>query len=157
MKKGKSHTVDEIYQKLAHYCAYQDRCHLEVEKKLNEFSLIAEAKDHIIIQLIQDNFLNEERFTQSFIQGKFNQKKWGKKKIINELKSRNIPQKLIEKGLNSIEDTDYLETLTHLLLKKRKEFKLPLSFESKTKINRYLLQKGYEYEWIKEAWHTLDP
>ncbi len=154
-EKGKSLTINEIFEKLAHYCAYQDRCHYEVEKKLDEFHLIPEARDHILIELIQQNFLNEERFSESFVRGKFNQKKWGKQKIRIELKKRKIPQKLIDKSLNQINETDYLSTLTYLFHKKQREFKTPLTFENKYKITRFLLQKGYEYDLIQQVWEDF--
>ncbi len=156
MKKEKSFTIDEIYEKLANYCAYQDRCHFDVEKKLNEFNIIPEGRDHIIIQLIRDNFLNESRFTESFVRGKFNQKKWGKRKIASQLKKRNIPEKLIFKHLNSIDEEVYQDTLRYLMNKKIKEFKTPLSYQNKVKINRFLIQKGYEYEVILSVWKELE-
>ena len=74
-------TVDEIKKKMEYYCSYQDRCHQEVEKKLSTFRLIPEAKELILIHLIQHDFLNEQRFAQNFARGKFRIKKWGEKKL----------------------------------------------------------------------------
>ncbi len=59
-------TVDEVKRKLEQYCVYQDRCHKEVEQKMREYNLIPEAKEMILLSLMQDNFLNEERFSKSF-------------------------------------------------------------------------------------------
>ena len=98
-KKSKSFTFDEIKEKLANFCVYQDRCHWDVEKKMREYDLIPEAKDEIFIYLIQNNFLNEERFVKSFVRGRFNQKKWGRNKIKMALKQRQIPEQLIRIGL----------------------------------------------------------
>lgn len=142
-------TVDEIRDKIAKYCAYQDRCHWEVEQKFREFNLIPEAKDQIIIYLIENGFLNEERFTKSFVRGKFNQKKWGINKISVELKKRNIPVQLIRIGLEEIDNTEYIETLTDLYEKKKESLKGERdSLKKKSKIRRFLLQKGYESELI---------
>jgi len=66
----KSYTVEEALQKLMHYCAYRDRSQKEVETKLDEMRMIPEAKEKIIISLMQENFLNEERFARSFVRGK---------------------------------------------------------------------------------------
>lgn len=149
--KSKSFTVDEIRDKLAKYCAYQDRCHWEVEKKLNEFRLIDEAREEIIIYLVQNKFLNEERFTKSFVRGKFNQKKWGRNKIRIELKKRQIPTKMIQEAMTEIEDDLYMDTLNDLLHKKRESLKSEReSWKKKAKIYNYLLQKGYESELIRE-------
>lgn len=148
--KEKGFTVSEIREKLAKYCAYQDRCHWEVENKLNEFQLIPEAKDEIIIYLIQNNFLNEERFAKSFVRGKFNQKNWGRIKIKSELKKRKIPAKMIESALKEIDEDQYLSTLVELFEKKKNSLKSEReSLKKKFKIQNFLLQKGFERENIQ--------
>lgn len=151
MEKSKSFTVQEIQEKLASYCAYQDRCQWEVENKLREFNLIPEARDQILIYLIQNKFLNEERFAKSFARGKFYQKNWGKIKIRIELKKRKIPSKLIESSLREIDEEDYLKTLRHLFEKKKNSLISEReSFKKKAKIRNYLLQKGFESEIIAD-------
>ena len=143
--------MDEIREKLAKYCVYQDRCHWEVETKFHEFNLIPEAKDEIFIYLIQHNFLNEERFVKSYVNGKFHQKKWGRIKIRMELKKRKIPVKLIENGLNEIEEEEYISTLHHWFERKKSELKSEKNhFVRKAKIRRFLLQKGFENELIMD-------
>lgn len=142
-------SIDEIRDKMAKYCEYQDRCHWEVEKKMREFILIPEVRDDILIYLIQNDFLNEERFVKSFVRGKFNQKKWGKVKIRVELKQRNIPSKLIDEGLKEIDESIYREVLQELFEKKLESLKSERdSFKKKGKLRNYLLQKGYESEMI---------
>ena len=149
--QNKSFTVAEIKEKLANYCAYQDRCHWETEQKMREFNLIPEAQDEILIYLIQNNFLNEERFAKSFARGKFYQKNWGKNKIRMELKKRKIPEKLIQIGLKEIDENDYSKTLHHLFEKKKESLKSEReSFKKKAKIRNYLLQKGFESDLITD-------
>ena len=148
---SQSFTVNEIRDKLAKYCAYQDRCHWEVENKMAEFNLIPEANDEIMIYLIQNDFLNEERFARSFVRGKFNQKNWGRIKIRSELKKRKIPSKLIDSALLEIDEEDYLKTLENLFEKKKNNLKSEReSFKKKAKIRNYLLQKGFESEIITD-------
>ena len=103
-------TVDEIKKKLENYCIYQDRCHKEVEQKLKEFNLIDQAREMILLSLMKDNFLNEERFAKSFARGKFRIKKWGKKRITNELKYRDISNYNIKTALKEIDEEEYLNT-----------------------------------------------
>lgn len=144
-----SFTVDEIREKLAKYCVYQDRCHQEVEMKMKEYMLIPEAKDQILIYLIQNDYLNEERFAKSFARGKFNQKKWGMNKISVELKKRGIPVNLIRTALEEIDGDAYLEVLERLYNEKKNSLKSERdSLKKKAKIRRYLLQKGYESDLI---------
>ena len=116
-------TVDEVKKKLEYYCAYQDRCHQEVEKKLSQFRLIPEARELILIHLIQNDFLNEQRFAQSFARGKFRIKKWGKKRITQELKFRNISAYNIKSAMKEIDDEDYYQTLQALANSKLKSIK----------------------------------
>lgn len=116
---------------------------------MREFNLIPEAWDLIMIELIQQNFLNEERFARSFARGKFNQKKWGKMKIRQALRQKRVPEKLIELGLTEIDEAMYLETLEELFLKKSDELVHERdSFKKQAKIRNYLLQKGFESELI---------
>src|SRR5690606_23380424 len=116
---------------------------------MREFNLIPEAYDTIMIYLIQNGFLNEERFARSFVRGKFNQKSWGRIKIRVELKKRKIPAKMIESALSEIDEVNYLQTLENLFEKKKQSLKNEReSFKKKAKIRNYLLQKGYESEII---------
>lgn len=148
-EKSKSFTFDEIKEKLANYCVYQDRCHWDVEKKMREFVLIPEAKDEILIYLIQNNFLNEERFVKSFVRGRFNQKKWGRNKIRMALRQRKIPDNLIAIGFKEIDEDEYLEVLKELFEKKQAELSSERdSFKRKGKIRNYLMQRGFENELI---------
>lgn len=140
----KSYTVKEATLKLMQYCAYRDRSHKEVEEKLEEMRMIPAAREKIIIQLMQENFLNEERFARSFVRGKFRIKKWGRIKIKNELKKRQISSPLIKLSLLEIEEEAYLSTLNELLEKKKGQIKERNPYKLKQKLGNYLLQKGYE-------------
>ena len=149
----KIYTINEIKDKMAKYCLYQDRCHWEVEKKLRDFDLIPEAKDEIIFKLIDYGFLNEERFTHNFVRGKVNQKMWGKNRLRQELKLRQIDQKLIEQAFKEESNADkYWTNLLHLT---RKKFRLLASeresFKKINKVKAYLAYKGYEFDLMNDA------
>lgn len=150
----KSYTIQEAKIKLQQFCAYQDRCHKEVVEKLQKMNMIPEAIDMIVSELIQDNFLNEERFAQSFARGKFRIKKWGKLRIVRELKLRQISKYNIDTALKEIEETDYLNTLDELARKRAKAVKETNPFKRKKKIADYLFYRGWEsylvYEKINE-------
>ena len=140
----KSYTVDEALQKLMHFCAYRDRSQKEVEDKLDGMRMISEAKEKIIISLMQEGFLNEERFARNFVRGKFRMKKWGRKKIVMELKKRDISNPIIKLGLSEIKETDYRKTLFELAEKKEEQLKETDTFKKKKKLADHLLRKGYE-------------
>jgi len=143
-------SLDEILSKMQHYCAYQERSHYQVEQKLREFDLIPEAEDHIILRLIEDNFLNEERFARTYVRSKFYHNKWGKRKIIEGLKHHKIQPQLIDKALEEIEQEEYNKLIQTLLKKKIKEYRQENSFQKKQKLIKFMLQKGFEYEKIRE-------
>ncbi|MGX1025080.1 regulatory protein RecX [Flavobacterium sp. CS20] len=151
----KSYTVKEAFQALCKYCVYQDRCHQEVEQKLIKMNMIPDARAQIISDLIQHDFLNEERFAMNYALGKFNQKGWGKIRIRQELKRRNISDYLLNKALNQIEDKTYLNTLNELAQKKFNQLGKDTSWKSKTKLKNYLIYKGYETNLVFETINRL--
>ena len=141
-------TVDEIKKKLEHYCAYQDRCHKEVEQKLKEFSLIPEAKEIILLGLMQDNFLIEERFAKSFARGKFRIKNWGKQRIIRELKFKDISAYNIKTALKEIDEKEYLHTIYRIAEKRNSVISESNNYKRKQKLIGFLMRKGFENELI---------
>jgi len=150
MKNIKIYTVSEAKKALEHYCAYQERCHLDIEKKLNAMRMIPSAQELIILHLIKENYLNEERFAVAFARGKFLIKKYGKVRIANSLKQKQISAYLIKKALKEIDETQYIKTLKNLINKKLATIKETNSFKKRKKIIEFLLRKGYEFELIKQ-------
>ncbi|MBI6117179.1 regulatory protein RecX [Salegentibacter sp. F63223] len=137
------------------FCAYRDRSHKEVEEKLNKMNMIPAAQEQIIIQLMQEDFLNEERFARSFVRGKFRIKKWGKIKIKQELKFREISSPIIKIALTEIEQEKYTATLYELAEKKLNLLKEPDTFKKKRKLADFLLRKGYESNLVYEVVNEL--
>lgn len=150
MNSIKTYTVDEAKKKLEHYCAYQERCHKEVRNKLREMRMIPEAIDVITVHLIQHNYLNEERFAQVYVSGKFRIKKWGKNRLIKELKFREISKYSIDKALSQIDLDDYYKTLDELVLKRIAQVTEKNSYKKKKKVADYLLYRGWESHLIYE-------
>lgn len=148
--KNENFTVNEIEQKLKRYCSYQDRCHSEVEKKLKEFDLIEEAKNKILFNLINENYLNESRFSENFVRGKFKIKNWGKIKIVQELKSRNISDINIKRGLMEIDEVEYKNKLENIFNKKLSSLGNQSVINKKKKIFSYLSYRGWETNLIYE-------
>lgn len=131
---------------MVNYCVYQDRCHKEVEQKFWDFLLIQEAKDEILLYLLKENYLNEERFTRSYIRGKFYQKNWGRNKIINSLKFKGISQKLIQNSMNEIDEEDYEKSVVKLFGQHYQIQKENKVYLKRQKTIKFLMNKGYEYE-----------
>ncbi|MCM4160519.1 regulatory protein RecX [Antarcticibacterium flavum] len=153
----KSYTVKEATIKLMQYCAYRDRSHKEVEEKLREMRMIPAAQEQIIIQLMQEDFLNEERFARNFVRGKFRIKKWGRIKIKQELKAREISAPIIKLAFSEIEEKDYQKTLYEVAEKKLRLIKESDPFKKRKKLADFLLRKGYESNFVYEAVSSLIP
>ncbi|MEJ4089672.1 regulatory protein RecX [Galbibacter orientalis] len=155
MNNVKSYTVEEAKRKLESYCAYQDRCHKEVVNKLRDMKMIPLAIDTIIAHLIKHNFLNEERFAKSFARGKFNIKKWGKNRIVRELKFREISRFNIQTALKEISEEDYYKTLHALAEKRANQITEKDRFKKKKKIVDYLLYRGWESHLVYDKVNEL--
>ncbi len=149
MENKASYTFQEIKQKLVNYCVYQDRCHSEVEQKMREFLLIDEAKEDIFLYLIQENYLNEERFVRSYIRGKFYMKKWGRQKIKMSLKQKGISERMMQGCWNEIFEEDYADAIRTIYNKYIENLSGLNDYQKKTKAIRHLLSKGFEYEDIQ--------
>jgi regulatory protein len=144
---------EEALQKLKHYCAYQERCHSEVKEKLYSLGIWKKDHDEIIATLIEENYLNEERFAIAFAGGKFRVKQWGRVKIKYELKQKQVSDYSIKKALKQIDEEDYLEVLDKLAKEKYDSLKSEQYLIRKKKTINYLLAKGFETELVMK---TLD-
>ncbi|MCO5260313.1 MAG: recombination regulator RecX [Crocinitomicaceae bacterium] len=156
MKSECNFSFLEAKQKIEAFCAYQDRCHFEVSTKLNQWGIVGEQKDQLIAHLINNRFLDEERFAESFVSGKFRIKRWGRIKIRQQLKAKFVPDYCIKKAINQIDGDDYFATLQSLAVKKSSELNNERdSYKKKAKIMRFLASKGYEQDLIYEAMNAL--
>lgn len=141
----------KIYQKLASYCAYQERCLYEVYEKMDSLNIPANEHEDYLDKLMHDNFLNEERFALTFAGGKFRIKQWGRIKIKHGLLQKQVDDIFIQKALESLPEAEYYETLCELANKKKElspEIDRPTMF-------KYLFAKGYETYLIEEVLQTL--
>ena len=144
-----SFSPEQALQKAKHYCAYQERCHSEVQEKLYSFGLRKKEVEVALATLIEENYLNEERFAIQFAGGRFRLKDWGRVKIRYELKQRQVSEYCIKKGLAVIGEEDYERTLHQLGEKKWELLKEEANIYSrKKKLQDYLLQKGFESDRI---------
>jgi regulatory protein len=148
-------TYSEIKQKLEYFCSYQERCHLEVEQKLRSFLLQAHERENIIVHLIENNYLNEERFAELFALSKFHQKKWGKKRIESELKARNISDYLIRKSLNQIPEEEYRQVFEEQAQKIWESLLETQPVKKHKKWQDNLFRKGYEIDLISAYFRTF--
>ena len=155
MIQKKSFTVEQIKHKIENYCVYQDRCHKEVEKKMAEYNLIPEAKELILLSLMKDDFLNEERFSKSFARGKFRIKSWGKLRIVRELKLRDISAYNIKTALKEIEEEEYLKTIYRITENRNNIISEPIAHKRKKKLVDFLMRKGFENELIFKTVNEL--
>lgn len=147
-------SIKEAKKKIEYFCSYQERCHKEVVAKLHNMKMDSEEIDEIIVYLIASDFLNEERFACSFARGKHRIKHWGKIRIINELKFKNISQTLINIAIKEITPEEYLETFHALAERHWESIQETNSLKKRKKFCDYLLYQGFEsnlvYEKVKE-------
>ena len=143
-----------VKKKIEHYCAYQERCHLEVTNKLNKLGVFGDELDEYICYLIDENFLSETRFCEAYVRGKFNNNNWGKVKLSRELKLRNISDWNISNALNQIKSEDYNKKLRKLC-EKLVEISDKPEFEVRNKVVKNLSYKGWEVDLVIKTLNQL--
>ena len=150
-------TKEQALQKAKHYCGYQERSHYEVREKLYALGMHKQQVEELISQLIEENYLNEERFAIEFAGGKFRMKQWGRVKIKYELKQKKVSEYCIKKALKQIDEDDYLKSLNTLAKKKWNSIKGEgvNHFVKMSKTTTYLMQKGFESDLIQSAIASL--
>ncbi len=149
-------STSDALAKLQRYCAYQDRCHQEVRNKLLDLGIYGEDLEQIIVQLIEEKFLDEERFARSYVRGKFRINKWGKIRIKQELKRRNISDYCIRKGMEEISEEAYLEQAQAVIENKARLTKETDAFKKRKKLASYAIRRGYESEMVWSIVKAID-
>jgi len=156
MQNHTTFTVDEAKKKLEYYCAYQERCHDEVVEKLRTMRMIPEAIDLIVVHLLDNNFLNEERFACSFARGKHRIKYWGRIRIVRELKFRNISKYNIDTALREIPQDEYLSNFYKLADTHWQNMQERDGLKKRKKFCDFLLRKGFESNLVYEKAKDLE-
>lgn len=142
---------------IKNYCAYQERCHCEVRNKLISLACYGADLEEAIGILIEENYLNEERFATTYAGSKFRLQSWGKIKIKQQLKAKQVSDYCIRKALESIDENSYEEKLKHLLQKKVDSLHTENNeWKKKQKVFNFLLQKGFEQDMIHAAWNSQE-
>lgn len=142
----------EIFIKICRFCAYRERCESEVKEKLHTWEIEDETIRKILALLIDEGFVNDQRFAKMYALGKHRNNQWGRQKIYQGLKEKKISNSMIQTALLEIEDDEYLETLNVLMTKKHRKTKAENIYQLRQKIATYLIGKGYEAELV---WETL--
>ncbi len=148
-------TPEQALQKLKQYCGYQERCHHEVKEKLYSLGIWKKDHDEIIAKLIEENYLNEERFAIAYAGGKFRIKQWGRVKIKYELKQKQVSEYCIKKALKQIDEEEYIRILEKLTKEKYASLKSEQYLVRKKKTMDYLIAKGYEIELVRKEINAL--
>jgi regulatory protein len=148
-------TKEQALQKLRQYCAYQERCHYEAQQKLWDLGIRRSEHDEIISTLIEEDYLNEERFAKAFAGGKFRMKDWGRKKIYYALKEKRVSEYSIKQAMKEIDDEEYKQNLRELAEGKYEALKDEQYLVRKKKTIDYMLQKGYELDLVTKAINEL--
>lgn len=154
--QAKNIGVEAATRKIKHYCGYQERSHAEVKTKLYSFGLYKQEVEQLISQMIEENYLNEERYAIAYTGGHFRMKQWGKTKIKYELKQKRVSDYCIKKALAQIDDSEYEKTFQSLADAKLGTLKSEQNiFTKKKKLQNYLMGKGYEFEMISRFLSSL--
>ena len=147
---------DQVLDKMAKYCAYQERCVKDVRDKLKTYDIPQEDRDKVLEYLLDNRFANDERFAMSFVRGKVNQSGWGLNKIRFHLMQKGIAKEIIDEALRQTDEEVYRQRLIDILKTKSKTVKAVSDFERKRKLAAYAMQKGFEGSLVWEVLKELD-
>ncbi len=148
--------IEKATQKIKHYCSYQERSHADTREKLYSFGLYKQEVETLLSLMIEENYLNEERFAIAYAGGHFRMKQWGKQKIKNELQQKKVSPYCIKKALAEITDIEYENTLKKLAQKKLVTLRSEKNiYTKKAKLRNYLMQKGFESNLVMEQVQKL--
>lgn len=145
---------DSVLKKILHYCSYQDRCVSEVKTKISTFDISSSDKERIMQLLIDEGFIDDKRFANTFVRSKIHLKKWGVNKIRMSLKMKGISDDIISEALSEIDRDFYREDLIKIL--KAKKINESDDFKRKAKLAQYAIQKGYEPALVWETIKNLE-
>ena len=155
-KPTKPLSPDQVLDKMAKYCAYQERCVKDVRDKLKTYDIPQEDRDKILEFLLDNRFVNDERFAKSFVRGKVNQSGWGMNKIRFHLMQKGITKELIDEALGQTDEEVYRQRLIDILKTKSKTVKAETDYEKKRKLAAYAMQKGFEGSLVWEVVKNLE-
>lgn len=151
MQDRKVYTQKQALEQLRKFCVYRERSQSEVIEKLHKMGFYGDEADNILIQLIDEDFLNEQRFAEAFVSGKYKMKKWGRKLIVQKLKAKQVTEYCIRHAMKEIDEQEYLHNLKSLVEKKWKSLKGEHHLKRKEKTMRFAYNKGYETNLIIQA------
>lgn len=158
MSSERKYSLLEAKAKLEYLCAYQERCAFELERKMKSWGIDLEDQGILLANLIENNYLSEERFSEAFVSGKVNIKRWGRIKIRQELKARQIAEYSIKKGLSQIDESVYWNNILHLAEQKVARLsKEGNDFKKRMKLLQFLVSKGYETDIANDAANEVLP
>lgn len=149
-QRNHKYSFQDARQLIASYCAYRERCHSEVRKRLYDYGLYGAEVEELIVELIEQGYLDETRFAKAFVRGKFLYNDWGRNKIRNSLQSKQVSEACIRLGMEEIDEDQYFRKISELAEKKWHALRDKDVYLKKQKLMRYLLGKGFESQIVRE-------
>jgi len=141
-------TAEQAFERMARLCSQKECCTLDVRRKLRRMQIPEETVACIITRLKKERYIDEARYTRSYIHDKLSFNKWGKKKIVLSLQQKQIPATVIEDAFSVFSDTSLNASLLPLLEAKRKTVKGQSAYEKNGKLIRYALGRGFSMKEI---------
>ena len=140
--------MEDFFLKASYYCSLSEHCIQKVREKLVQWETPKEYIDPIIDKLLEDDYINEERFAKSFVKDKFRFNHWGRIKISTHLRALGISSENIATAMQEIGDEEYTKMLDEIVEKKRKTIKNGTDYEIRAKLLRHALSRGFEYDLV---------
>ncbi len=148
---NKEKTEQEAYLQLAAVCAQAEHCEQEMRDKMKRWGVSPEAQDRVIERLVNERYIDNERYARAFVKDKIRYNKWGRRKVQQALWTKRIDDDIQQRVLDEIDEKKYLDVLIPLLKQKRKTIKADSDYELNQKLVRFALSRGFDFSVIRQC------
>ena len=151
---------NEVRNKAEAYCSSVERCVSEVEAKLEQWGADNGIKERVIEHLIKEKYIDQQRYCAAFVRDKYRFNQWGRMKIVQALRMKQLPSEDIEAGLEEIDEEEYSNVLKSLLAQKARGLKAGSDYERNSKLIRFAVSRGFAMDevlrYIRQTDEFLD-
>lgn len=147
---------EKVLWRLAEQCSRCEHSTGEVDQKMRQWGLTAAEREHIIDRLVEEKYVDNERFCRAFVSDKIRFDKWGRRKIETALYKKGVGRDVFDPILDAVDNEKYVETLRELLAMKRRTTKAESEYELNGKLIKYAMSRGYTYDVIRKCIDSAD-
>ena len=151
LQKKQPITEQEALLKLSALCARAEHSSGEMLEKMRRWQLSEDARERVLDRLIDEKFVDDERFARLFVREKIRFDRWGRRKIEQALYQKGVASDISRRVLDEVDDEAYVAELKKLIAAKRRSVQAESDYEMRAKLTKYALGRGFDYNVIRQC------